>query len=350
MTAGKYDNAKDPGDTAHLQALTTALSGTVGTGNIGGVGLAVFFAVAAVICAFGTGNLPQSNNIAISVQVFTGSAASGGFLGASFAYAFNRGVNKGLFSNEAGQGSAPIAHAAAKVDEHVSEGMVSLLEPFIDTLVICTITGLVILSSGAWAMKFENDFQQADMLFLEGNWSDQSESDTLLMRKLLVRGSSDAIRYFDGTFAVAENLRFSRAGQVFYRDIVVVAGKMVDSSVTVSGLSLVDSVALTRRAFSFGFSVTRGNSSSRCRWCCLLSHERCLVLLRGSRHHLPGRTPVDKTLPHGVLHRIFPGMTCERKVPDYRVGSSPSPGSPSMPMDRTFNQERLRPVSGRSNW
>ena len=60
------------------------------------------------------------------------------------------GVRRGLFSNEAGQGSAPIAHAAAKTDEPVSEGVVALLEPFIDTIVICTTTGLVILTTGVW--------------------------------------------------------------------------------------------------------------------------------------------------------------------------------------------------------
>lgn len=60
------------------------------------------------------------------------------------------GVRRGLFSNEAGQGSAPIAHAAAKTDEPVSEGVVALLEPFIDTLVICTMTGLVIVMTGVW--------------------------------------------------------------------------------------------------------------------------------------------------------------------------------------------------------
>ncbi len=236
VVSGKHAKKGAPGDTSHFQALTTALSGTVGTGNIGGVGLAiflggpaalfwmwmtafvgmaskfvevtlshkyrvkaangtmaggpmyymerrlnmkwlaVFFAVASVISSFGTGNLPQINNIAQSVyasfniphmltggvlalllfavivggihrialiaeaivpsmavfylvgalgviavnldhigpsfaaifgDVFTGSSAAGGFLGASFAYAFNRGVNRGLFSNEAGQGSRP---------------------------------------------------------------------------------------------------------------------------------------------------------------------------------------------------------------------------------------------------
>ena len=60
------------------------------------------------------------------------------------------GVRRGLFSNEAGQGSAPIAHAAAKTDEPVSEGVVALLEPFIDTIVICTMTGLAVIITGAW--------------------------------------------------------------------------------------------------------------------------------------------------------------------------------------------------------
>jgi AGCS family alanine or glycine:cation symporter len=62
-------------------------------------------------------------------------------------------VRRGLFSNEAGQGSAPIAHAAAKTDEPVSEGVVALLEPFIDTIVICTMTGLVVILTGAWTAR-----------------------------------------------------------------------------------------------------------------------------------------------------------------------------------------------------
>ncbi|HUH11661.1 MAG TPA: amino acid carrier protein, partial [Longimicrobiales bacterium] len=63
------------------------------------------------------------------------------------------GVRRGLFSNEAGQGSAPIAHAAAKTDEPVSEGVVALLEPFIDTILICSMTGLVILITGVWTER-----------------------------------------------------------------------------------------------------------------------------------------------------------------------------------------------------
>ncbi|MBX3317602.1 MAG: amino acid carrier protein [Phycisphaeraceae bacterium] len=75
---------------------------------------------------------------------------TGAFLGGTFGYAFLWGMKRALFSNEAGQGSAPMAHAAAKTKEPVREGVVAGLEPFIDTLVVCTLTALVVLSSGAW--------------------------------------------------------------------------------------------------------------------------------------------------------------------------------------------------------
>lgn len=316
IVRGKFDRKGDEGDTSHFQALATALSGTVGTGNIAGVAfalhlggpaalfwmlvtaflgmctkfvevtlshkyrektedgtmaggpmyymknatfklgggkvnlkwLAVIFAIATVISSFGTGNLPQINSIASSVyasfgidqmitggvlavilgfviiggiqriakvteklvpamaliyvlgalsvllynydniipafvsvfsDIFTGSAASGGFIGATIIFAFNRGVNRGLFSNEAGQGSAPIAHASAKAHEPVSEGMVAILEPFIDTIIICTLTGITLISSGVWNQKHVNDFQFAEVEVLEGVYNDDDDNKTL---------------------------------------------------------------------------------------------------------------------------------------------------------------------------
>jgi AGCS family alanine or glycine:cation symporter len=80
----------------------------------------------------------------------TSANPEGAFLGGTFGYAFLWGMKRALFSNEAGQGSAPMAHAAAKTDEPVREGVVAGLEPFIDTLVVCTITALVVISTGAW--------------------------------------------------------------------------------------------------------------------------------------------------------------------------------------------------------
>jgi alanine or glycine:cation symporter, AGCS family len=289
VTTGKYDDPNEPGDVSHFQALSTALSATVGIGNIAGVAialhwggpgalfwmwvtaflgmatkycevtlaqhyrvietkdadpakwegsvsggpmyyierglgpkwkpLAIMFAVMLGITAFMTGNAVQANTLAdtmnaqwgipvwitgLASAALVGSVIVGGIsrigrvtgilaplmaaiyvggalliimlnigdviptFGLIFREAFNPtagvagtgvgailvtlmwGVRRGLFSNEAGQGSAPIAHAAAKTDEPVSEGVVALLEPFIDTLVICTMTGLVIIMTGAW--------------------------------------------------------------------------------------------------------------------------------------------------------------------------------------------------------
>lgn len=289
VTSGIYDDPDEPGDVSHFQALTTALSATVGIGNIAGVAIAihwggpgalfwmwatalvgmatkfsevtlaqryrsvdrpdkdprkwegtvsggpmyyierglgsgwkplgVFFAVMLGITAFFTGNAIQANTVADTMKTtfgiapwFTGLVTAGivalvivggitrigkvtGILaplmaaiyilgaliiilsnydkvlptfGLIFREAFNPtagvagtgvgaflvtmmwGVRKGLFSNEAGQGSAPIAHAAAKTDEPVSEGVVALVEPFIDTIVIVTMTALVIIITGVW--------------------------------------------------------------------------------------------------------------------------------------------------------------------------------------------------------
>ena len=89
---------------------------------------------------------------------FNPSEAQGAFLGGVAGWAFLRGMQRALFSNEAGQGSAPIAHAAARTDEPVREGIVAGLEPFVDTLCVCTVTALVILLSGAWNRAPESPF------------------------------------------------------------------------------------------------------------------------------------------------------------------------------------------------
>jgi AGCS family alanine or glycine:cation symporter len=295
VTSGKYDDPDDPGDVSHFQALTTALSATVGIGNIAGVAiaihwggpgalfwmwvtafvgmatkfsevtlaqkyrvvdpvggahkwegavaggpmyyierglgpkwkpLAVFFALMLGFTAFLTGNAVQANTVADTIQTqwglpvwitglvtagIVGGVILGGIarigkvtaflaplmamvyvtgalaiialnldaVGPAFTTilteAFNPqagvagtgagvfvmtlmwGVRRGLFSNEAGQGSAPIAHAAAKTDEPVSEGVVALLEPFIDTIVICSMTGLVIIMMNTHVERFPTE-------------------------------------------------------------------------------------------------------------------------------------------------------------------------------------------------
>lgn len=399
VATGRFDREGAPGDTSHFQALSTALAGTIGTGNIGGVAFALFlggpaalfwmwmtaflgmttkfvevtlshkyrvkatdgsmaggpmyymenglksrplailFAVAAVFTCFGIGNFPQINSIAAGLQssfdispvvsgsvltvllglvvvggikriaqvasklvpamsvvymvgalaviipnignvgssfvaifsdVFTGSAATGGFLGATIAYAFNRGVNRGLFSNEAGLGSSSIAHSSARTDEPADEGMVSLLEPFIDTIVICTLTGLVILASGVWSEKHQNVFARADIDIVAGSYTDQvPEQRAALLQHL--SGGNPAVNRYDGDLvlvdgiiqnsgeftvlharSVAENMRFYRDGSPANGRFTVSVGKPDDLSLSIEGLSLIHSVPLTSKAFSKG--------------------------------------------------------------------------------------------------
>jgi AGCS family alanine or glycine:cation symporter len=91
-------------------------------------------------------------------EAFAPRAELVGFAGGGFLLFLNTmvwGVKRGLFSNEAGQGSAPIAHAAAKTTEPVREGVVAMAGPLIDTLIICTITGLVILTTGAYEVVID---------------------------------------------------------------------------------------------------------------------------------------------------------------------------------------------------
>jgi AGCS family alanine or glycine:cation symporter len=93
--------------------------------------------------------LPQAV-VTIITHAFTPVAATGGFAGAAVWAAIRFGVARGIFSNEAGLGSAPIAHAAASTDSPVKQGHIAMLGTFIDTIILCSITGLVIITTGAW--------------------------------------------------------------------------------------------------------------------------------------------------------------------------------------------------------
>lgn len=291
VLSGKYDRKRDPGEITHFQALTAALSGTIGTGNIVGVAaailaggpgavfwmwitalfgmalkftsctlavhfrkidengeahggpmhyieqgmgknfkwLAVLFATFTMLASFGIGNMFQINNVAVSmgflflgdkepgflfnlligigIATLVGAVILGGiksigkvaskivpfmivfYIGAGlfilalnfktipgvfhdiFYYAFHtpaaltggilgtvirNGVKRGLFSNEAGMGSAAIAHGAAKTNEPVREGLVAMLGPFIDTILVCSITALIILVTGVHQFGFSD--------------------------------------------------------------------------------------------------------------------------------------------------------------------------------------------------
>ena len=395
ILSGRYVKEDTKGETTPFQALTTALSGTVGTGNIGGVALAIFlggpaaifwmwitaffgmttkfvevtlahkyretlpdgsisggpmyyienglnmkwlailFSVCLLLMCLGTGNMPQISSIAvvmndtfhipkivtgavlavllwmviiggikriaqiasklvpfmafwyligsfaviisnyeniipslqsIFIHVFTPAAAVGGFLGASVAAALTRGVNRGLYSNEAGQGSAPIAHASSKTENPIEEGMVSILEPFIDTIIICTITGLVILSSGVWTEKFENRFEESSMCYLDGTYSDTNQEDIKIMQDYILSCSGPLV--YSGTEeisegllsntditlmhnrSVSENVIYNNAGEPFNGSIEIVNGKLTTNDVTVVGDSLLLGADLTGKAFT----------------------------------------------------------------------------------------------------
>ena len=404
LVSGKNHKQDTDGETSGFEALTTAMSGAVGTGNIGGVALAIWtggpaaifwmwitaifgmttkfvevtmghkyrtkladgsisggpmyyiehalnmkwagilFAFLMMITAIGSGNMPQINNIAlvmstefsvpkiftglflgallwviiiggirriasvaskiipimgliylggalvilienyqniipsfnvIFAQVFTGSAAVGGFLGASFAMSLKYGVARGLYSNEAGQGSSPIAHASSK-NTSIDQGIVSILEPFIDTIVVCSVTALVILSSGVWTEKFDTTFSKTDMVILEGTYSDEENADGTYiypdhMANLTnyVQSLDSDVNEFSGTLdvkdgklvvsqvtilhsrSIAEDIIIKDGNDLYSGKLNVSKGK-INEAVIVEGKSLVSSAELTAKAFSQG--------------------------------------------------------------------------------------------------
>ncbi len=151
-------------DTFEVSSLTTAavlaiLAGAVILGGIKWIAqvagklvpfMAItYIAAGLIVLFFHIGEIPSA--IALILEsAFTGHAATGGFAGAAIWVAIQQGVARGIFSNEAGLGSAPIAHAAAQTNDPVRQGVVGMLGTFIDTLCVCTITGLVIVVTGVW--------------------------------------------------------------------------------------------------------------------------------------------------------------------------------------------------------
>ena len=202
----------------------------------------------------------------IFTHIFTPTAAVGGFLGASVAAALTRGVNRGLYSNEAGQGSAPIAHASSKTENPIEEGMVSILEPFIDTIIICTITGLVILSSGVWTEKFENKFEESSMCYLDGSYLETNKEDVKILQEYILSCSGSETftgkeEVVDGIIqnssltlmhnrSVSENVSYSKDGIPFTGMIEINEGKLDTDNIDVLGSSLLLGADLTGKAFS----------------------------------------------------------------------------------------------------
>jgi AGCS family alanine or glycine:cation symporter len=134
--------------------------------------LALYFIAGLYVIAVNIESIPSIFALIIK-SAFSHTEASGAFLGGTMGYAFLFGMKRALFSNEAGQGTSPIAHAAAKTNEPVREGVVAGLEPFIDTLVVCTVTAMVILSTGIWNRGAEGTLTMVpDVVAVSaGEWS-----------------------------------------------------------------------------------------------------------------------------------------------------------------------------------
>jgi AGCS family alanine or glycine:cation symporter len=112
--------------------------------------MAIFYTLGCfIILAIGYRTVPATVALIVS-SAFTGQAATGGFVGATVLMAARYGIARGLFSNESGLGSAPIVAAAAKTDNPVRQALVSATGTFWDTVVVCAMTGLVVVNSGAW--------------------------------------------------------------------------------------------------------------------------------------------------------------------------------------------------------
>lgn len=131
----------------------------------------LYLAGGIVLLIMNAGRIPEVLALVFR-SAFTGSAAAGGFAGATIMMAMRYGVARGLFSNEAGLGSAPMVHATAETDHPVRQGLYGIFEVFVDTILICTTTGLVVLVSGAWQSGTTGAAlsAQAFSAGLPGNW------------------------------------------------------------------------------------------------------------------------------------------------------------------------------------
>ena len=135
-----------------------------------------------LILAMHAGRIPHALSLVFE-GAFTGTAATGGFAGSTVMIALRYGIARGLFSNEAGLGSAPIVHAAAQTDHPVRQGMYGIFEVFIDTLLICTTTGLVILVTDTWTSGLTGAAlsTRAFETGLPGTWGDVVVTGGLLL-------------------------------------------------------------------------------------------------------------------------------------------------------------------------
>jgi len=237
--------------------------------------MAVFYILGAmVIILSNVDKLPHVFMLIIK-NAFTPEAGFGGSAAGVFSLTLLWGVKRGLFSNEAGQGSSPIAHAAAKTQEPVREGIVAMLEPFIDTLVICSMTAFVILITDVWDQKKPDSNMplapaQVSVYFDNDPFSPKNDSDlfneTVKNRYTQFEGKID-VR--DG---VSENLTFVVSDAFVENPVLLIDntpyngtlnitkkgetlnGQNQSINLTLNGAMIQNSSALTAWAFELGLS------------------------------------------------------------------------------------------------
>ena len=120
--------------------------------------MAVAYVLGCLIIIFSNLELLPSTVSLIIRSAFTPTAAAGGFLGSTMILAVQMGIARGVFSNESGLGSAPIAAAAARIKEPAKQGLISMTGTFFDTIIVCTMTGIVLVMTGAWTSDFEGAY------------------------------------------------------------------------------------------------------------------------------------------------------------------------------------------------
>jgi AGCS family alanine or glycine:cation symporter len=177
-SAGTFGLSIHPGVVGFILAVVTALVILGGIKSIGRF-TGAFVPAMVVVYMLGAGlililnwrGIPGALGLVFE-GAFKGTAAAGGFLGAGVAAAIRYGVARGIFSNESGLGSAGIAAAAAQTREPVRQALVSMTQTFIDTIVVCSVTGLAIVSTGAWSSGLDGAglTQQAFRTGLPGQW------------------------------------------------------------------------------------------------------------------------------------------------------------------------------------
>ncbi|MCH8929035.1 MAG: sodium:alanine symporter family protein [Candidatus Marinimicrobia bacterium] len=240
--------------------------------------MTVLYVIAAMYILFvNAGSIPSALR-AIFDGAFTPEGKLGGFFGSAWVMTLVWGIKRGLFSNEAGQGSAPIAHAAAKTKEPVREGIIGMLGPFLDTLTICTMTGLVIITTGVWHSQYDNRVSGANLAEVVFYSGSPQDVDLYNLDEQLVHSGTISVQ--DGVIQDDVWL-FREKGDIGSPKVLTLSGmdgeesaftgtlqlndegnidlSSHDESLAISGQMLLTGANLTAQAFSTGLPGNWGN-------------------------------------------------------------------------------------------